>query len=796
MSTEESLDPELIEQTKQQIRSLVGEIAQLSKSELAPDTYYEEFLPRVVSALAAVGGAIWTTNDEGRLALQYQIKLHETRLSDSQESMAQHGRLLYKTLESEGLLVPPHSGAGEADQQQGANPTDFLLVLGPLKTDLEAVGVVEIFQRPEAGPKTQRGYLRFLMQMCELAGDFLNSQQLRHFSDRQALWTRLEDFAHTVHAGLEPRETAYTIANEGRRLIECDRLSVAICKGRKCRIEAVSGQDLFDKRSNTVRLLGKLATAVVATGDPVWYTGDTSDMPPQVEDAVQEYVDESHSKTVAVLPLKRPPPPGEEEPDKHREPESPIGALLVEQIEDSRVPPSMVQRVDVVCRHSSTALANALEHQNLFLMPLWRFLGKTRWILRARTLPKTLTVTGVIVGLLLALMLWPADFELESKGTLEPVEYRKVFVGIDGVVDGLFVEHGDFVCSPRTKDKVVAAVGALFRGQPRHVDDAFLQALSETLRRSGVAEQTAEEIVEQVRTSYADQPLNPEDALEIVAGKLTTLLLKLRNTDLDVAIEKVVGDLATTQEEIDSIISRLGERGLSDRDRKRLHGEWSTKLEQQRSLEHQLTLHNEKKEKLSVLSPTDGQIVTWDLRHRLVNRPVKRGDELMEVANTDGRWRLELHMAEDRMGHIARAQNELREKLRLSVRAKLRETLGEVPDEVLQQQVQEKMGQPRQQLCEFLGEDLNDELKVTFILATDPGTEHVGTVEEIEQNAEVRGEEGNTVLIRVNIDEAELANLRPGASVTAKVYCGRRSIGYCWFHDLIAFIQSRILFRF
>ena len=114
--------------------------------------------------------------------------------------------------------------------------------------------------------------------MCELAGDFLKTHQLRHFSDRQTLWTQLEDFTRTVHASLNPQETAYTIVNEGRRLIECDRVSVAIRRGQKCKIEAISGQDMFDKRSNTVRLLGKLATAVVATGEAVWYTGDTRDL--------------------------------------------------------------------------------------------------------------------------------------------------------------------------------------------------------------------------------------------------------------------------------------------------------------------------------------------------------------------------------------------------------------------------------------------------------------------------------------------------------------------------------------
>ena len=45
---------------------------------------------------------------------------------------------------------------------------------------------------------------------------------------------------------------------------------------------------------------------MVATGETVWYTGDTSMMAPQVEEAVQEYVDESHSKAVAIVPLKEP----------------------------------------------------------------------------------------------------------------------------------------------------------------------------------------------------------------------------------------------------------------------------------------------------------------------------------------------------------------------------------------------------------------------------------------------------------------------------------------------------------
>ena len=96
MSTEQSVDPELVEQTKQQIRNLVREIAQISKSEIAPVDFYDAVLSRIVTALAAVGGAIWTVAENGQLMLEYEINLRETRLGESEENQVRHGRLLRK----------------------------------------------------------------------------------------------------------------------------------------------------------------------------------------------------------------------------------------------------------------------------------------------------------------------------------------------------------------------------------------------------------------------------------------------------------------------------------------------------------------------------------------------------------------------------------------------------------------------------------------------------------------------------------------------------------------------------
>jgi hypothetical protein len=90
---------------------------------------------------------------------------------------------------------------------------------------------------------------------------------------------------------------------------------------------------------------------------------------------------------------------------------------------------------------------------------------------------------------------------------------------------------------------------------------------------------------------------------------------------------------------------------------------------------------------------------------------------------------------------------------------------------------------------------------VTFILATDPGRHLQGRIKEIHRSAEVRGDEGNTVLIKVAIDKSQFQNLeqgviKPGAAVSANVHCGRASLGYRLFHPVWSYIQTKIIFRY
>lgn len=591
-----SVDAATIEQTKQQIRGLVQQIAQLSRSDVDAEQFYAEVLQKIVTALAAVGGAVWTITPDKRLKLDYQINI-ERGLLDTQSAHAQqHLRLLQSVIQSgEAKLAAPLSG-GEGPNTPG-NPTNSLLVLAPMQTDDSVEGILEVFQRPDSQPQSQQGYLRFLIQMSQLVGDWLKSRKLRTFSDRQSLWAQIDRFAKEAHNSLDLQETAYTIANEGRRLIGCDRLSVTVKHGIKHKVEAVSGQDTLDTRSNVVALLRKLTDRVCAAGEPLWYNGQQQDLPPQIENALQEYIDESHTKSLAVIPIRE--QEESDDPDEMGQDESVnddatgdvIGALIVEQIDAPQSRDLLHPKVELVKHHSARALSNSLEHNNLFLMPVWRTLGKARLLVKARTLPKTLFFSTLTLAALLSLFL-PWQFRLKASGSLEPVNRAEVFVGAIGQVQELLVEHGSEVeagqlllqlSSPELQQQQIKIQGDIATATAR------FEALRDAERRTGYESQ------QDRRT----QAVNPQEIKSQIAQV---------RTDLE-------------------------------------------------AYSNQLKILAIQESMLSVKSPIAGEVVTWDAKRLLpVGRPLNAGQRVLTIADAspDAQWELISFLPEKDLGHFLR----------------------------------------------------------------------------------------------------------------------------------------------
>ena len=90
---------ENVEETKRQIRGLVNEISELSKSDVEAADYYPNVLQKIVSALAAIGGAIWLLDEDGALRLSYHIQMDNALTDGNSPDALRHGRLLGKVMQ-------------------------------------------------------------------------------------------------------------------------------------------------------------------------------------------------------------------------------------------------------------------------------------------------------------------------------------------------------------------------------------------------------------------------------------------------------------------------------------------------------------------------------------------------------------------------------------------------------------------------------------------------------------------------------------------------------------------------
>ncbi|MDR3618846.1 MAG: biotin/lipoyl-binding protein [Paludisphaera borealis] len=438
--TEETIDAGLLEQTKTQIRKLVAEIADLAESDVQPGEFYGEFLNRAVAATAATGGAFWLLDGRGGLRLQYQLDFAQTGLMDGRVKTPPHDALLGCMVQAtQPQIVPP--GAVIEGVPQAYNPTHLAIILAPLVVDKQVVGLLEILMDPSRRAAQQKSTLRFVADLCDLASNYLKNRQMRQMVSQQRLWNQLEGFTHQIHASLDLKETAYAIVNDGKRLVGCDRLSVAMKLSGRTLVEAISGQEVVEQRSNQVRELTKLCKAVIRSGEDLVYTGNTDGFAPDIRDALELYVDESGSKAVAIAILHK---PEKEEGAEHKEKVA-YGCLVAEQIGDEIAPTDMHARTEVVSRHASTALWNSQEHHRIFLRPLLKAMGSPWRLLRGRTLAKIVAVLLLVVSLIGALTFVPWNLRIEGRGSLMPEQRQSVYAPIPGIVVEVPVDHGAVV---------------------------------------------------------------------------------------------------------------------------------------------------------------------------------------------------------------------------------------------------------------------------------------------------------------------------------------------------------------
>lgn len=227
-------------------------------------------------------------------------------------------------------------------------------------------------------------------------------------------------------------------------------------------------------------------------------------------------------------------------------------------------------------------------------------------------------------------------------------------------------------------------------------------------------------------------------------------LLRLRNDDLQQELVAVKSKVAELQKLVRSYGSQLevaGRSGTKD-DAVKIQGDLTGAKIELLGAEEQATVLSSRVASLLVKASRNGIIATFDLRHSFQDRPVTRGERLIEIFNPDGKWHLELRIPEHRSRYVAQIM-----------------------------------------------QDTENQAAVEFVMATDVSRTHSAQLTSTATIVDTSEKEGLVLRSFAQIpDQESIGPKQFGSEVHSKIHCGKEPLGWCLFGDVVEFLQRHVWF--
>ncbi|MBS0202270.1 MAG: HlyD family efflux transporter periplasmic adaptor subunit [Planctomycetes bacterium] len=159
------------------------------------------------------------------------------------------------------------------------------------------------------------------------------------------------------------------------------------------------------------------------------------------------------------------------------------------------------------------------------------------------------------------------------------------------------------------------------------------------------------------------------------------------------------------------------------------------------TIHRQLALLELQSEQLVIRAPISGTVTTERPREKLLGRPVRCGEALLEIMNEADGWQLELAVAEHRIGHLLTYQQQ------------------------------------------------HPDANVTFRLLANAQHSLNCTVTRLGDRTLPSTELGSYSRVFCDVSQVDLPSRQVGSEVSARIQCGRQSLAYIWFHEFWELLQ-------
>jgi hypothetical protein len=160
-----------------------------------------------------------------------------------------------------------------------------------------------------------------------------------------------------------------------------------------------------------------------------------------------------------------------------------------------------------------------------------------------------------------------------------------------------------------------------------------------------------------------------------------------------------------------------------------------------------LSFYQAEQARLVLRSPIDGIIVAKQLKQELENRPIRRGDPILQVVDLSGDWQLRIQVADRDSDYVGRYYGE-------------------------------RGGKPLEKEIQYSFDSL-------------PSQQFVAAVKDISRVIENRDGTGGFQEVLANVIREDASKVHMGATARVRFACGKEPFGYVWSRPLIEFLQKR-----
>jgi len=425
---------ELIQRAKREISEIVREVTALARQAIERNVFFAALLDRTVCAIAANGAVIWDCRQADPIPVVRTGKITDASIGSF--AVATHACLIREITSSRSPAVVP-STPDAIDPNLPSNPTDYPAAVVPI-LDLAGLDddgksgqpqfVLEVFLEHEAGLATQRGYLRFVTQMSDLASEFLRADEMRLSRRRETLQKQWMQSLERIHALASSSAVAAEIVDSAADMFACARVSLARMNSGRASLMAVSHVDSIDRRGQACRQLVKQIASLDFPDDVRLID---SSVIGEIDIAKNDHaatVDASLASDAAV-----------------RDPHDRIRMLL--QVAEPKQPDAVANAaLDQWSCQAFAILADRLRFESIPLAKVYLAIAPQSLSVSPTRVRRIATIIGGFVVLTMIAVI-PTPMVVKMPATLRPDGTRTHYAPSDAVIESVEVKHGQTVAN-------------------------------------------------------------------------------------------------------------------------------------------------------------------------------------------------------------------------------------------------------------------------------------------------------------------------------------------------------------